>query len=153
MGDTMQIPLPRWPHLPALVLIACTLASCGPGKNQFAPVCPVPGLVKPLAELSRYRGTSTDLRELIVRARIVDITGTCEPGDNANTVVTTAQVVIEATRGPAMEGDAVSLPVFLAIADSATISDKTLFWVPVAFTRNVDTIRTTGKEVRMEIPV
>jgi hypothetical protein len=153
MGDTMHSSLPRCHRVAALVLIACTLASCGPGKNQFAPVCPVPGLVKPLAELSRYRGTSTDLRELVVRARIVDITGTCEPGDNANTVVTTAQVVIEATRGPAMQGDAISLPVFVAITDSAAISDKTLFWLPVAFVRNVDTARATGKEVRMEIPV
>jgi len=153
MGDFMQIPLPHWLRVMALVSIAFTLASCGPGKDQFAPACPVPGLIKPLAELSRYRGTSTDIRELVVRARVVDITGNCEPGDNAGTVVTTAKVVVDVARGPAMQGDAISLPVFVAVTDAGAIYDKTLFWVPVQFPPNVDTARATGKEVRMEIPI
>jgi hypothetical protein len=153
MDDFMQIQLPRRLRAMALVLLAFALASCGPGKGQFAPVCPVPGLVKPLADLTRYRGTSTDIRQLVIRARIVDITGNCEPGDNANTVVTTAQVVVDAMRGPAMQGDAISLPVFIAVTDSGTIYDKTLFWVPVQFPPNVDTARAAGKEVRMEIPI
>jgi hypothetical protein len=153
MGDFMQTSSLRRLRALALVLLATTLASCGPGKDQFAPACPVPGLVKPLAELSRYRGASTDIRELVVRARVVDITGNCEPGDNANTVVTTAQVVVDVARGPAMQGDAISLPVFVAVTDTGAIYDKTLFWVPVQFPPNVDTARVTGKEVRMEIPI
>jgi hypothetical protein len=153
MGDFMQIPLPRWLRAMAPVLLTLILASCGPGKGQFAPVCPVPALVKPLAELSRYRGASTDIRELVVRARIVDISGNCEPGDTANTVVTTAQVVVDVARGPAMQGDTISLPVFVAITDAGAVYDKTLFWLPVQFPPNVDTARATSKEVRMEIPV
>ena len=134
------------------VLFGLALVSCGPGRGQFAPACPVPGLVKPLAELSRYRGTSTDLRELVVRARIVDITGDCEPGDS-NTVVTTAKVVADVVRGPAMQGDAIALPVFVAITDAGAINDKSLFWLPVQFAPNVDSARATSQEVRMEIPV
>jgi hypothetical protein len=153
MGDFMRIPSPRCRCAMALALIAFAVASCGPGKDQFAPACPRPGLVKPLVELSRYRGASTDIRELVVRARIVDITGSCEPGDNTRTVVTTAQVVVDVMRGPAMQGDAVSLPVFVAVTDSGTIYDKTLFWLPVQFAQNVDIARATGKEVRMEIPI
>jgi hypothetical protein len=153
MGDLMQIRLLRCLRVTAPVLVGLFAASCGPGKGQFAPACPTPGLVRPLTELSRYRGSSTDLRELVIRARIVDITGNCEPGDNANTVVTHAQVMIEATRGPAMQGDAIQLPVFVAVTDSGTIYDKTLFWLPVTFTQNIDTARASGKEVRMEIPV
>jgi len=149
----MQIPLPRWLRAMPPVLLTLILASCGPGRGQFAPVCPVPALVKPLAELSRYRGASTDIRELVVRARIADISGNCEPGDTASTVVTTAQVVVDVARGPAMQGDAISLPVFVAVTDSGAVYDKTLFWLPVQFPPNVDTARATGKEVRMEIPV
>ncbi len=143
----------RWLRAAALLLIAVAPASCGPARDQFAPACPVPALVGPLANLSRYSGASPDIRDLVIRARIADITGRCEEGDNPNTVVTTAQVVVDATRGPAMQGDAISLPVFVAITDSGTILDKTLFWVPVTFVHNVDTARATGKEVRMEIPV
>lgn len=153
MGDFMQNPSPRRLRAMAPALLGLALASCGPGKGQFAPACPVPGLVKPLSELSRYRGTSTDLRELVVRARVVDITGNCEPGDSASTVVTTVQVVVDVARGPAMQGDAISLPVFVAVTDAGAIYDKTLFWLPVQFPPNVDTARVTGKEVRMEIPI
>ena len=141
--------------LPPL-LIALALGSCGPQKDQFAPACPVPGLIKPLAELNRYRPGSQDVRDLIVRARIVDITGKCEPGeDKATTVVATAQVVIEVLRGPAMEGENYDLPVFVAVSDTASgsILDKTLFTMPIEFTRNVDLARATSKEVRMEIPI
>jgi hypothetical protein len=137
------------------LLIALALASCGSEKNQFAPACPAPGLVKPLAELDRYRAGSQDLRDLIVRARIIDINGKCEPGDTQRTVVTTVQVVIEVVRGPAMAGLDYDLPVFVAVTDgeSGAILDKTLFTLPVEFVRNVDLARATSEDVRMEIPV
>lgn len=135
------------------LLTALVLGSCGPQRNQFAPACPVPGLVRPLTELTRYRGGSQDIRELVIRARIIDITGKCEPGSDNSTVVTTAQVVVEATRGPAMQGDAIGLPVFVAVSDSGAVLDKILFTMPVEFARNVDTVRAASREIRMEIPV
>jgi hypothetical protein len=138
------------------VVIAFALTSCGLKNDQFAPACPVPGLVKPLSELARFRPGSQDIRDLVVRARIVDITGKCEPGDDPNRqVVTTVQVVTEVARGPAMQGQEYDLPVFVAVTDSTTgaILDKTLFYMPIDFQRNVDLARATSKEVRMEIPV
>jgi hypothetical protein len=136
-----------------ILLAGIGLGSCGPAKNQFAPACPVPGLVRPLVELTRYRGASHDVRDLVVRARIADIAGKCEPGDDKNSIVTTIQVVVDATRGPAMEGNRIGLPVFVAVTDSGTILDETRFFLPVEFLNNVDSVRTGSKEVRMEIPV
>jgi hypothetical protein len=152
----MQTRLIRFLGVVPPLLIALALASCGGlEKNQFAPACPAPGLIKPLVELDRYRPGSQDLRDLIVRARIVDINGKCEPGDTPRTVVTIAQVVIEVARGPAMEGLDYYLPVFVAVTDgeSGAILDKALFNLPVEFVRNVDLARAASKEVRMEIPV
>jgi len=151
----MRIRLIRFFGVVPPLLTALVLASCGAEKMQFAPACPAPGLVKPLAELDRYRPGSQDVRDLIVRARIVDITGKCEPGDNEHTIVTTVKVVVEVARGPAMEGLDYNLPVFVAVTDSASgaILDKTLFTLPVEFVRNVDLARATSNEVRMEIPV
>jgi len=136
-----------------LVIAALALASCGPGRNQFAPACPVPGLVKPLADLARYRGPSQDIRDLVIRARITDITGKCEPGDNNDAIVATAQVVVEATRGPAMQGDALTVPVFLAVTDADGIRDKKSFSLAVVFPHNVDAARAVSDAIRMEIPV
>src|ERR1022692_3957885 len=83
------------------LLVALTLGSCGPARDQFAPACPIPGLVKPLAELNRYRSGTQDYRDLVIRARIGNVVGKCEPGDNKNTIVTTVQLLVDATRGPA----------------------------------------------------
>lgn len=149
----MRIRLARFLRIVPSLLIALAAVSCGPGRNQFAPACPMPGLVKPLAELTRYRGASRDLRDLIVRARIADVIGKCKPGDDNTTVVTTAQVIVDATRGPAMQGDGIGLPVFVAVTDSGTILDKTLFELPVQFGPNVDIARAASQEIRMEIPV
>jgi hypothetical protein len=149
----MQIRLFRFRRLLAPALILLALGSCVPERGKFAPACPVPGLLKPLTDIARFRGASRDVRDLIVRARIVDIDGKCEPGDNPNTVVTTVQVVVDATRGPAMEGDAIGLPVFVAITEGDAIGDKALFSMPVEFKQNVDTVRVASKEIRMEVPV
>jgi hypothetical protein len=133
--------------------LAFALASCGPAQNEFAPACPVPGLVKPLSELARYRSASQDLPDLVVRSRIVDIAGKCQKGDDKNTVVVHVQVVVDVTRGPAMQGDAIALPVFVAITDADVVQDKKLFYLPVEFPSNVDTARAASPEIRMEIPV
>jgi hypothetical protein len=134
-------------------LIALVLGSCGPQRNEFAPACPVPAKPRPVRDLARYRGESRDFRDLIIRAEIVDVTGECVWGDNKNSVVATPTVVINATRGPAMEGDAISLPVFVAISGSGTILDKIAFWLPVKFAPNIDVTSAVSEEVRMEIPV
>ena len=149
----MRIPSFRFRHIVAAPLIALILASCGPQKNVFAPACPVPGLLRPLGELARYEGASRDIRDLVVRARIVDIAGKCEPGDDDNTIVAKALVVVDAARGPRMKGDAITLPVFMAVTDAGAIRDKILFTLPVEFPRNVDSARTASQEIRMELPI
>jgi hypothetical protein len=153
MGDLMQIPQSCCHRIIALAFCALVLASCGPGRGEFAPACPVAVEVPPLMQLARYRGTSSDLRELVIRAQVVDVQGSCEPGDNANSVVAVARIVVNAVRGPAMQGDSVQLPAFIAITDSGTIYDKTMFWLPITFDSNIDTVQVTSNDVRMVIPV
>jgi hypothetical protein len=135
------------------LLAALALGSCGPARDQFAPACPIPGLVKPLAELTRYRTGAQDYRDLVIQAQISNVVGKCEPGDTKNTIVATAQVVVDATRGPAMEGDALTVPVFIAVTDEGGVRDKKLFSLPVVFAHNVDTAQAVSNEIRMEIPV
>jgi hypothetical protein len=142
----------RWFGVLALLPIVLAAGSCGPARNQFAPVCPIPGLVTPLSELTRYRGASQDIRDLIIRAKINNVVGKCEPGDG-DTVLAKAQVVIDLTRGPAMEGLKYELPLFIAVTDADAIRDKTLFALKVEFERNADTARAVSPEVKMELPV
>ncbi len=145
------MPNPRFPLLPPLLMLL--LASCSPGRNQFPPACPVPSLVKPLDEIARSRGGSPDIRDLAVRARISDVGGKCSPGDNNGLVSVTAQVTVDATRGPGLEGDTAQLPVFVAVTDATAVLDKRLFNMSVTFPRNVDTVRVVGPDIVMALPV
>ena len=138
--------------LAAVAPLALTAASCGPGVNQFAPVCPVPGLVKPLAEMARYRGASRDVRDLEIRARIVDIAGTCKPGRDG-IVLATVRIVAEVSRGPALSGSQYTLPMFVAVTDSGDVRDKSLYSVPVEFERGQERVRAASAEIELELPV
>jgi len=68
-------------------------------------------------------------------------------------VIVTAQVLMEVTRGPAMEGLTYALPLFVAVTDADAIRDKQVYALSIEFTRNVDTARALSQEVRMELPV
>jgi len=135
-----------------LLIALLLLGSCGPARNEFAPTCPVPGLVKPLAGLSRFRGPSQEIRDLVIRARIIDVVGKCKPGDKGE-VVATAQIVIEVTRGPGMEGLTYDLPLFVAVTDANAIRDKILYSLRVAFEKNQDNARAASPEISMVLPV
>jgi len=136
-----------------LALLAIVPAACGPERDTFAPACPVPGLMKPLDVLTRSRGGSPDIRDLAVQARIADVPGRCEPGENKSLVNVTAQIVVEATRGPGMAGDTAQLPVFLAVLRGDAVLDKKSIDLTVAFPRNVDSVRVASQEVNMVLPV
>jgi hypothetical protein len=136
----------------ALPLIALLLASCTPNKDMFPPACPAPGFEKPLADLSRYRPGSQDIRDLIIRARVDGIGGKCKPGDPGQVLVT-VQIIVNATRGLAMDGQSYDVPMFLAVFDAAGIRNEIRFPLTVEFARNVDNARAVSKEYEIELPV
>jgi hypothetical protein len=129
------------------------LSACGPARNQFAPACPVPGLVKPLDDLSRYNGASRDMRDLIIHASITNVAGKCQAADEPGKVETTVIVSIDLVRGPAMRGQTYVLPLFVAITDADAIRDKNIIGLTVEFPPNVDTTNVQTQPIRMEIPV
>jgi hypothetical protein len=137
----------------ALSLLVPMVASCGPGRNEFAPACPIPAVPKQLSDLARYRSPSRDFRDLIIRAHISDVRGTCEPGDDRNTVVATAVAVIDVTRGPALTGNGYDIPLFVAVTDASAVLDKFTTAMRIDFPENTDTARFLSQPVRMVLHV
>ncbi|HVY17328.1 MAG TPA: hypothetical protein VHB27_19045 [Rhodopila sp.] len=135
--------------------LTALLAGCGPARNQFAPPCPAPQLVTPLADLTRYDTSSNrrDITDTIVQARVVSLNGSCQQGDSAATIATTVRIGLSVQRGPAMKGRDVDLPVFLAVTLGGDIRDKHVYPVHVTFPPNVDRVNLTSPPIELTIPV
>ena len=114
----MQTRPPGSGWVPRALLVAAVLpllAQCGPARNQFAPVCPNQAILGDAANLNVYRasakqGPSRDFTDLVVSGRIVQIHGSCEPGGK-NHLAVAVSVNVELTRGPALQGNGITLPI------------------------------------------
>ena len=134
--------------LPLLALAGCG----GDAQDAFAPACPGAAIVRDAADLSRTRGGQRDLVDTELEGRITGINGRCKR-DGTDTVVTTVQVGIELTRGPAAPGRQAQLAYFVAVLDGETILDKQVFPLRAEFPPNADRLRLAGDEVELRLPV
>lgn len=131
-----------------------TLAGCGGSGTQdaFAPACPSAAILRDAADLSRYRNNQRDLVDTELEGRITGINGNCKR-DGAGIVVTTVQVGMELTRGPAAPGRQAEFAYFVAVLDGNAILDKQVFPLRAEFPANADRLRFTGDEVELRLPV
>lgn len=134
-------------------LPSLALAGCGGGtEDAFAPACPGAAIVRDAADLSRFRGGAHDLVDTVLAGRITGINGNCKR-DGADTVVTTVQVGIELTRGPAAPGREARVAYFVAVLDGERILDKQAFPLRAEFPANTDRLRLAGDDVELRLPV
>ena len=138
-----------------LAALLLSLISCGPGRNQFAPACPVARLVPALADITRYAdsGSARDLTDMILQARIVSLRGTCQASDDPLVLPATVQIGVSIQRGPSMHGREADVPVFLAVIEGDTVRDKQVFPIHVVFPPNVDRLTLTSPGIAMALPV
>jgi hypothetical protein len=134
------------------------LAECGPARNQFAPACPGRVFLGDAADLDIYRpsnapGGGHDLTELILQGRVVGLSGSCQAGDRKAQLAVAISPSFELTRGPAMAGRQIDVPVFIAVVDGGTVIDKRVYAMRAAFPPNVDTVTLTPGEIDLVLPV
>ena len=138
-----------------LSLMLLPLFGCGPGRNEFAPVCPSVRLIPALADVTRYAssGPSHDVTDMVVQGRVVGVRGSCTAGDDTSVLPAKVQIAISVLRGPAMRGREADLPVFLAVTEGETVRDKQVFLVHVVFPPNVDRLTMSSPDIDMGLPV
>ncbi len=151
------MPALRFPAWLALRLLGAApllaLAGCG-GDTQdaFAPACPGAAIVRDAADLSRTRGGQHDLVDTELEGRITGINGNCKR-DGADTVVTTIQVGIELTRGPAAPGRQAEVAYFVAVLDGENILNKQVYPLRAEFPPNADRLRLADDDVELRLKV
>lgn len=131
------------------------VSACAPERDQFPPACPSVAFVTPTADLAVFRPGSDgrDLTALMLAGRMQAIQGKCESGDTKGTVQATVTVGVELTRGPAMQGNQVSVPVYVAVTEGDRILDKHIYTLGATFPSNVDRVAVSTPEVFMVLPV
>lgn len=146
------MPAMRFPAWMGMVPLLA-LAGCGSApQDAFAPACPGAAIIRDAADLSRTRGGQRDLIDTELEGRITGINGNCKR-DGADTVVTTIQVGIELTRGPAAPGREARVAYFVAVLDGESILDKQVFPLRAEFPPNADRLRFAGDDVELRLKV
>lgn len=142
------------PRLTPLLLLPVLLTGCGPDKNEFAPPCPRPTLVRGLEDLTRFRPDGgKDLTDMVIQGRVVAIGGECRFIERRNSSVeVTVSIAAEFRRGPAMPGRQNAVSLFIAVTEGGVVLDKQIMPFPVEFPSNVDRVTLTSQPVRMVLP-
>ena len=140
-----------------LAAMLVPLFGCGPGRNEFAPLCPSAVLVPALADLTRFApdhpGQGHDLTDLVVQARVIRVDGSCAATDSPTTLAAKVQISISVQRGPAMVGRETDVDVFVAVVQGDDVRDKQVLPVHLVFPPNVDRMNLTSQVVDLALPV
>jgi len=140
---------------PFVLLLLPLLSACGPNRDQFAPACPAAGLVPPTGDITLYRPGSSghDLVDQVLQGRVLAINGQCREGDRKDKLDVDVTVTFRFTRGASMHGNAVTVPVFVAVTEGDDVLDKKVYGVDAGFPPNVDQVTRTSAPIHMSIPV
>lgn len=149
------MPLPVILRVSVLASLLPVLAGCGPERNEFAPACPSPVMPALTADVAAYRPGSTgrDLPDLVFSGRMTAIKGQCKLGDSKGKLETTVAFAVELTRGPAMPGNTVEVPVYLAVTEGDRILDKRVIMLRGAFASNVDRVTLDSGALLLILPI
>ncbi|MGA2841088.1 MAG: hypothetical protein ABSG18_13045 [Steroidobacteraceae bacterium] len=142
-------------HTAAFAALLPLVSACAPERDQFPPACPSVAFLTPTADLAVFRPGSDgrDLTALMLAGRMQGIQGKCKPGDKKGTVEATVTVGAELTRGPALKGNQVNVPIYVAVTEGDRILDKHVYTLSATFPPNVDRTAVSTPDVFMVLPV
>lgn len=147
------------PFLARSTLLLATLLSVsgcgilGSGSDEkLRPICPSLSLLADASDVTRYRGASRDLTEIVLDARIVAVPAQCIR-DSRNVVKTTMQVRTSVTRGPGATGRQAAVTYVVTVLDDDRILDQQDYTIQANFPSNVDRLDLTGEPIRLLFPV
>ena len=128
------------------------LAGCTPDPEERAPACPKALLRPDASSFTRYDGNGTDLRNLVLSARLTDVEGACKGLLGHSGLTAHAHLLMQLTRGPAAHSNEVDIPYVVAVMKGDHVLDWREKVQHVVFPPNVDTVKVTGDDVYFNFP-
>jgi hypothetical protein len=138
--------------LAAALAFCMALAGCHGDPNEEAAQCPKPYLLPDAASLVRYKGSDTDLSDLILNVRLTDVQGACSGKIGTRLEGAHAHVVMQVTRGPASQATEVDIPYGVGVMRAGNILGEEHYVQHVVFPPNVDAVQVTGEEIKFSLP-
>ena len=129
-----------------------SLGACTPDPDEQAPQCPLAYLRPDAATLTRYDGRGTDLTNLVLSGRLLNIDGACKGLLGHRKLTAHSQVQMVLTRGPAAKSRAFDVPYNIAIVRQGQVLQKQELVQHVVFPPNVDTVQVSGQDIDMAFP-
>ncbi len=151
----MRLTTTRKTNLAAALLLLAGLAilgACTPDPDEQAPQCPLAYLRPDAATLTRYDGRGTDLTNLVLSGRLLNINGACKGLLGHRKLTAHAQVQMVLTRGPAAKDRTFDVPYNIAIVRAGQVLQKQELIQRVVFPQNVDTVQVSGQDVDLAFP-
>jgi len=136
---------------PAL-LLASLVGACGPGDNQFPPVCPTLGLLPDAADVTRFNGGGQDVTDMLVRARITGVPAKCDMAEPGS-LRATLHVDADLFRGPVAAAASPPIGYFVAVMKAGTVLQEQDFAFTPTFAPNVDRSSVHGEDIELLLPV
>lgn len=145
--------------VPALALIPLVgaLAGCGPGRDQFAPSCP---LARPLGAANRFHRYlhpgapgGADPTDLVASGLVLSVAGKCHPVEGGRALDATLRVSVQIDRGPAAAPGGLDVPYFIAVAQGTRVLTRQVFSTHVTFPGGNGHVVQTSPPIVVHLPL
>jgi len=138
------------------LLLVLALAACGQEADDIRlaqMTCPSVAVPAYSRDLVQWQGDGHDLTNLAYRLRLSDAQGQCTRKQDNDNLYTSLTVTLNATRGPALAGRAISADYFVAVMRGNDILDKQTYTLSGVFPPNTEQLTLTGMPVTMTLPL
>ncbi len=135
----------------SVLAMPLVLAACSSGHHKVALYCPTVSVLTQANQVVKARGDAPGVAAREVSARITGVAGRCA-AQGKRRVITRFRVGFSAVRGPALSGDQITLPYFIALTQGEQIIGKQVDSVTFKFKKGADQTVATTKPIKIEMP-
>ncbi len=135
----------------SVLAVPLLLAACSSGHDKVALYCPTVSVLTQANQLVKARRDAPGISAREVSARITGVAGSCT-AQGKRRVVTKFRVGFSAVRGPALSGNQITLPYFIALTQGGQIIGKQVDPVTFKFKQGVNQTVATTKPIKIEMP-
>ncbi len=135
----------------AVLAVPLLLAACSGSSDKVALFCPTVSVLTQANQIVKARGNQASVGAREISARITGVAGTCAT-HGKDEVLTTFRIGFAATRGPALIGDQITLPYFIALTQGDQIIGKQLDPITFDFKNGATEAVATTKPIKIEMP-